>query len=227
MGEFFVGDVNGSDDRSQFPTDLHGQVTQAADTKHRQTLAWLDLGVPEGTIDRNSRAEERRSVDTRKFAGNFQGVACWGLDQFCVSSVYRHPGNLLFDAKILIAFTAELALTAGPVHPRNANTVADFQVLDGFAFLHDATCDFVPRDQRLLGDANDLRPIAIGHVQIGMADATRFHFDQYLVRVKPRLNHFFDGQWCFEFAQNGCSHCVYLEGREMRDQIFAEGMRNS
>jgi hypothetical protein len=222
-GQFFVGDINGSNDRSESLADLHSQVTEAADTENRQTLSGSDVGMPQGTIDRNSRTEERRSVDTGKSVGDLQSMTRGSLDEFCVSSVHAHPGNLLFDAEILIAFTAELAFAAGPVYPGNANSVADFEVIDGVAFLYHAAGDFVPQDQGLLGDGNDLRPIAIGHVQIRMTDATRFHFDQHLVRVGLWINHVFDGQWRFEFAQNGCSHRGYLEALEIVIRSLRKG----
>jgi hypothetical protein len=163
-GQFFVGDINGSNDRSESLADLHSQVTEAADTENRQTLSGSDVGMLQGTIDRNSRTEERRSVDTGKSVGDLQSMTRGSLDEFCVSSVHAHPGNLLFDAEILIAFPAELAFATGPVHPRDANAIANLQVIDRGTFFHNAASDFVPKDQGCLGNGNDLRPIAIGHV---------------------------------------------------------------
>src|ERR1039458_1255132 len=220
MREFFVGDIDGSDDCSQPVPDLHGQVAQAADAKDRQTLAWLDLRVPQGTIDRDSRTEKGRSVDAGKFVWDFQGMTRRSLHEFCVSAVHGYAGNFLFDAEVLVAFTAEVAFAAGPVHPGNANAVADFQVIDGSAFLYDAAGDFVPEDQGFLGDGNDLRPIAISHVQIRVADATRFHFNQHFLGIGLRLSDLFDGQCRFELAQDGCLHCVYLDEFSMRDSTL-------
>ena len=44
--EFFIGDINGSDDRSELYPHLHREVAEATDTKDGQTLpgwilAWL------------------------------------------------------------------------------------------------------------------------------------------------------------------------------------------
>src|SRR5271170_8480097 len=95
MFEFFVGDINGSDDRSEPLPDLHRQVTQAADTEDRQTLACLDFGVLQSTVDRDSSTKERRSVDAGKSIGNFKGMTRGSLHEFRVSAIHGYAGNLL------------------------------------------------------------------------------------------------------------------------------------
>src|SRR6266481_1866213 len=162
--EFFFGDINGSDDRAQPPPDLHGQVTEAADAENRQTLASLDFGVLQGTIDRDPRAEKRCRVDAGKSVRNLQGMTRGSLHEFCVAAIYGYSSNLLLDAKILIAFAAEFAFAARPVYPRDANAIANFQVTDGGAFFHNSASDFVSKDQGRLGNGNDFRPVAVGHV---------------------------------------------------------------
>src|SRR5580704_2042053 len=171
MCEFLVENINGRDDRPQTQPNLYRQVTQAADAKDRQTLAWLDFGVFQGTVDGDTCTEKRRCVDRGESVGNSRGMARGYLDELGVSAVDGDTGNLLFDAEILVAFTAEIAFAAGPVHPRHAHAVANFQMTDGRAFFHDAAGDFMPQDQRPLGDRDELRPIAIVHMQIQMANA--------------------------------------------------------
>src|ERR1700685_1590590 len=117
MCEFFVGNINGRDDRSQPHTHLHRQVTQATDAKDGQTLARLDFGVAESTINGYSRTEKRSSIDTGKPVRNLQCVTSGSLDKFCVPSVHGYAGNLLFDTEILIALPAERAFSAGPRAP--------------------------------------------------------------------------------------------------------------
>src|SRR5882762_266974 len=103
MREFFFGDINGSDDRAQPPADLHGQVAESADAENRQTLASLDFGVLQGTIDRDPRAEKRCRVDAGKSVRNLQGMTRRSLHEFCVAAIYGYSSNLLFDAKILFS----------------------------------------------------------------------------------------------------------------------------
>src|ERR1700722_14301784 len=100
-----------------------------------------------------------------------------GLHEFGVSAIDGYTGDLLFGTEDFIALAAELTFPTGPVNPGNANAVSDMQLMNDFAFFYDATCDFMPEDQWFLGDGNELRPIAVGHVQIRVADAASLHFD--------------------------------------------------
>src|ERR1700676_5672584 len=101
----------------------------------------------EGTVDGDARTEKWRSVDGGKTVGDFRGMSRGDLDEFCVPAVDGHTRNFLFDAEILIVFAAEIAFATGPVHPRNPNAVANFQMMNGRAFFHDPAGDFVPQDQ--------------------------------------------------------------------------------
>src|SRR5580700_10147187 len=112
-------------------------------------------------IDCDSGAEQRRRLDARETIRDFGGMTRRCLDEFRIAAIHGYTCNLLFDAEILVAFAAELTCAARPVQPRNAYTIADFQALDRCAFLDYATGNFVPEDQRSLGDAQQLRPIAI------------------------------------------------------------------
>src|SRR5258707_6654263 len=164
MREFNFGKINGSYNRSHDPPDLHGYVSQAADTESRQTLAWQDFGALQCTIDRDSRTEKRCGFDAGKSVRNLQGMTRGSLHEFCIAAIHGYASNLLFGAEILIAFPAELAFATSPVHPRDANAIANFQVIDGGAFFHNSATDFVSKDQGRLGNGNDFTPIAVGHV---------------------------------------------------------------
>jgi hypothetical protein len=50
-----------------------------------------------------------------------------------------------------------------------------------------------------------------------MAYATSFHLDQHFMRGGLGLNNIFDGQWFFEFAQDGGFHRMYLKELGKRD----------
>ena len=47
------------------------------------------------------------------------------LHEFRVSAVFCYSGDLLCSTEILVAFKTELALSASPVNPWNANSVAN------------------------------------------------------------------------------------------------------
>jgi hypothetical protein len=166
LREFFVGDINGSHDRPQPLPNLHSQVTQSTDAKNRQPLAWLDFGLSQGSTDRDSGTEKRRGFDAGESFRNLHGMTRRSLHEFRVSAVHRNACDLLFNAEILVAFVAELASAASPMHPRNAYAVAHLQMIDRGAFFDDSTGNFVPENQGSLGDRNELRPISISNVQV-------------------------------------------------------------
>src|ERR1700731_2810212 len=152
----------------------------------------------------------------------------WSFYEFSISPIHRHAGYLLLNTKVFIPLAAEFTFLTGPVHPRNTNAVSEFQMIDGCALFHNATGDFVPEDQWSFGDRNDLRPIAIGHVQIRMAHATRFHLDQHFLRVGLGPSDVFDSQLLFEFVQDGGLHRVHLKNKlGCATQISADGLRTS
>src|SRR5271155_3036203 len=223
--ELFIGDINRGDGGTQARADLHGELTEAADAKDRQTLARLDFGVLQGAIHRDAGAEKRRGVAGGKLRGNFQRVAGRSFDEFREAAVHGDAGDLLFDAEIFIAFAAEFAFAAAPVEPGDADAVADLQIFDGCAFSHDAAGNFGTEDQRFFDDAHQLRPIGIGQMQIGMAHAAGFDFDQDFVRGGLGLLDLFDIQGRFEFAQDGGFHGVGLSELGIVVALRTDGAR--
>ena len=91
-------------------------------------------------------------------------MARGSLYEFGVSAIHGYAGDLLLNTEVLILLATELTFPACPMHPGNANAVSELQMMDGCAFFHYAACDLMPEDQRLLGDGNDLRPIATGNM---------------------------------------------------------------
>ena len=223
--EFFIGDINGGDGCAQPDADLHSDLAQAADTEDRQTLAWLDFGVLQGAIHRDTGAEQRRGIGRGKLLRNFQRVAGRSFDEFGEASIHGDAGDLLLDAEIFVAVAAEFTFAATPVQPGDADAIADLEIVNGGSFFHDAACDFVAEDERFFDDARELGPIGIGQVQIGVADATGFDGDQDFVRAGLGLRDIFDAQRGFEFAQYGGFHYVHLSELVIVTQACAEEAR--
>jgi len=103
MVEFFFGHINGTDGGSQSLTDLYRQVAQAADAEDREPLPWLDIGVLQRAIDRDSRAEKWRSFDRGKPIRNLQGMTSGSFHEFSVAAIHGYAGDLLFNAEVLIS----------------------------------------------------------------------------------------------------------------------------
>ena len=105
------------------------------------------------------------------------------LRKFRITSVDHDTRDALAHTQILIAFLAKLTLPAGPLQPGHAYPIANLDTLHlGSAFYHTAD-DFVSQNQWLLYDAGELRPIAIGQVEIGMTCARTTDFKQNLSRA--------------------------------------------
>ena len=89
--------------------------------------------------------------------------------KFGVASIHGHTGDLLTNAQVLVAFAAKLTLSAGPIDPRHATAVADIDICTARADLNNGADHFMSKDEWLLDNPSQLRPIAIRHVQIGVA----------------------------------------------------------
>ena len=90
-----------------------------------------------------------------------------------------YSANTIF----LMPSRAKLTLTACPLHPRHPDPLSHLDILDRRTPFQHPADDLVSQDQRLLYDARQLRPVAIGYVQVGMTHAANLNLDQDLVRA--------------------------------------------
>jgi len=73
-------------------------------------------------------------------------------------------------------------------------------------YLGNATGDFVPQNQRPLSDTGELRPIAVGYVEIRMTNATGFQSDQDFSSLQHRTRNILKYKRLFEFVEDGGLH---------------------
>src|SRR5271154_6738247 len=99
MCKLFVRNINGSDARSHSESDLHCQMAEPANAEDRQTLSWLDFGVFQRSIDRNTRTKKRRGRNAGKTIRNLQRVARGSFYKLSVSAVHGYARNLLLAAE--------------------------------------------------------------------------------------------------------------------------------
>src|SRR6516164_3731046 len=158
-------------------------------------------------------AKQRRHFNRRKPLGNLQCVARRGFQKLCEAPVHGHSRNLLPRTKVFIAFLAEGALTTGPVNPGYAGAVTNLQIANGGASPDNAAGDLVAEDQGFLDNGSELRPISIGQMQIGVADAAGLDLDENLVGFQFRPRNLLEHQRTFEFLQNRGLH-AHLGGNE-------------
>jgi hypothetical protein len=153
-------------------------------------------------MDGDTGTKERGGLVGRKRIRNFCDVAGGSLRIFRLSAIDGDAGDALASAQILIAFVAELTFAAGVLDPWNTDALSDSDALNGGASLDYATDDFVAEDQRLFYDACELRPVAVGDVQIGVAHAADFDCDQNFIDIGRGTSYFLQTQRRFEFVQN-------------------------
>jgi hypothetical protein len=185
---------------------LHCQVSKAADTENRKTLTGHHSCALQSAIDRERGTKKRSGLDWQDNVWNFQRMTGWRFDKFRIASVDCDPRDLLTAAQVFVPLAAEFALAAGPVNPGYADAVANLQIPHRCAFLHHAACDFMTRDQWFLYDSGQLDPIAVRHMHVGVANATRFHLDEDLIRAGNRSCDFFDRQSLLEIVEDGSFH---------------------
>src|SRR5215469_4813679 len=137
-------------------------------------------------------------------------MAGGSLHVLCEAAVHHHSGNLLLGTEIFIAFPAKFAVATGPVNPGDADPVSHPELSDIAAFFDYVAGDFMPEDYRLLGDGRELRPVAVGNMQIRMADSAGFHPNENLVRFWYRARNVLKGEGHLELMQDSGFQFIYL-----------------
>jgi hypothetical protein len=136
------------------------------------------------------------------------------FDKFGIPTVDGYTGNLLLNAKVLVAFTAKLTLSTGPMDPWHTDAVADIQTLNSRAHVNNGADHFVPEDKRLLDDPRQLRPVAVRDVQIGVAHAANLNLDQNFTCAGLGKSHILNREWSLEVAEHGSFHLLPLENHD-------------
>ncbi|MGA7424981.1 MAG: hypothetical protein WBW77_20020, partial [Candidatus Sulfotelmatobacter sp.] len=101
-----------------------------------------------------------------------------------------------------------LTLSAGPMDPRHANAVADIDILYTRADLNNGADHFMSKDERLLDNPSQLRPIAIRHVQIGVAYSANFNLNQNFTLRGFGKRNIFNYKWSLEVAKHSSFHLL-------------------
>src|ERR1700677_2240025 len=123
--KLLLGNVDRGHLRAKSPSQLHGKVSQATYTENRQALAGHDSGAFQCAIDCESGTKKRGRCERRKTIWNFHRVSCRRGHKFRVATIHGDTCDLLPAAQVLVALTAEFAITATPMNPGHADAVAD------------------------------------------------------------------------------------------------------
>jgi hypothetical protein len=106
------------------------------------------------------------------------------------------------------------------MNPRHANVVADLQILNRSIFFDNPADNLMPEDERLLHDAPQLLPISIGHVQIRMADAAGFHFDENFAGAGLGPRDILDHERFLEFVEDRSLHLSHLKESQRKAPLI-------
>ena len=105
----------------------------------------------------------------------------------------------MFRAQRLPSGQAEFTVSACAVKPSKADAIAFLQMADAWPHGCNNARAFVPRDE---GQSWLDRPIAIGRVQIRMADPARDNLYKRLARSGRRNGDFANAQWFPKLLDN-------------------------
>ena len=127
-------------------------------------------------------------------------VAGRSLEEFGEAAIDRHAGDLLLGAEVFVALAAGLA-TPHVQWIHGTPTRSPISEFAGRAsFLHHAADYLMPENQRPLGDSGKLLPIAVRHVQIGVANPASFDLNQDLIAGGLGAGNLLDDErflnWC-------------------------------
>src|SRR5262245_21355462 len=169
--------------------DLDCDVRRRAESIYAQTFAGRRAGnarQPQRAKADDARAEQRRGLFVAESFRNRIDEISRSDDEFGVTAVDQPSSERGVLAKVLFAFTAELAHAASLMQPRDTHAVADLESRHARPDLLDAPDDLMAGNngQNLSGQ------FTFDHVQIGAADAADNGFHQDLTRAWLWLRRF-------------------------------------
>ena len=182
---------------------LHGHVSEPTHSEHGDDVRGTDLGDLHGLVGGDAGTRQRCGVKGIDALGNAHDVLRRGDGVVGVGAVASVAGVALVRAERLPAGDAELALAARPTEPRDGDTCPDRQAghagSEGLDDAH-ALVPWHERDRRLH------RPVAVGGVDVGVAQTGGLDAHEHLARAWRRDRSVLDDQWTIERCDYGCSH---------------------
>ena len=158
---------------------LHSEVAETADAEHRDKVAGLCRRAAQGAEGRESRAQQRRSIDRRKIVGNAYESAWFCDHHLGISAVVMNAGKFLIRTVHEIAIAAERAIAAGAGEKPYAYALAGRPSLDTGTERIDPPDDLMTRHPRPFDGKQSFQ-----RGGVGMADATGLDPNSYLARAR-------------------------------------------
>jgi hypothetical protein len=146
--QFIFADVNRQDFTPHVFRQLNGQVPQPAHTKHGYALTRANPRKLRGAIDGDPGTKQRGGFFWPECARDPGHVADFSSAEFGVATVNRAAGDSLTWTKVFVSLSAELALSASPMDPRDTYSFADGEIAHPLSSLRYTTHDLVSKDDR-------------------------------------------------------------------------------
>ena len=143
-------------------------------------------------IGRHAGAAQRRRIERVDALGHRDHVAGVGRGVLAEGSVERVAHVLLLEAQRLAAGDAVVAGATGVAEPWHRHALAERHLGDAGAELaHDADALVAGNEGRCGLD----RPVAVGGVDVGVAEPRCLHLHPDLPRLEWRARDILDGEW--------------------------------
>ena len=182
-------------DRDDAPAGDRGvldrQMAEAADAEDGDEVGRAGAGDLDRLVGRDAGAGQRRRVEGVDAFGHLDDVAGVRGGVLAEPAVDRVAHVLLLEAEGLPAGDAVVADAAGVAEPRHRDAVADGDLGHARAELDDDADALMARDERRRGLHG---PVAMGGVDVGVAESGRLHPDAHLPELEAQDGDLLDGQ---------------------------------
>ncbi len=209
MRQLAIIDVDAADLQSHRLGKLDGQVAEAADAGNGDPLPRPNIGYLDAFVGGDAGTDDRCGFLRRQILRHMRDILGVGQDVFGKTAVLRVAAEFSFGTNGLPRSEAILAMAASRIEPWHADTFPFPDTGDsGAQRNHDA-------DTLVTGDKRHgrlQRPVATSSVQIGVAYAAGFGFDQDLARPRRGNIPFAQYQGFAESLDDGGEHLTGHDG---------------
>jgi hypothetical protein len=213
--ELLRRDVDGDDGCARDVRVLDGEVAEPADAEHGDEVRRPGARDLDRLVRRHPGARQRGRLHRVDALGNRDHVRRLGEDVLRVAAVDGVSGVALGRAQRLPSGDAELACPTRHVEPRDRDALAETRRRDAVSDRGDDADALVSRHERR-GRLH--RPVAVGRVDVGVAESRRLDVDDDLTGTRGGDRPLLDLQRAAEFVHDGCFHddSVRFEGDDAR-----------
>ena len=214
--ELVLGDIDRDDLQSHGFCVLDRDMAEPAGARDDDPFAGPRFKLLQSLVGGDARAQDRGDRRIIDVLGQLCCERSRGDDVFGETAVHAVAGVVLMLAQRFPSGLAVFAGKAGIMQPRYADRIADFQVGHSRSECRDNAGSLMAGNE---GWNWLYRPIAGCRMQIGVADAARFHFDQNFARTRLWHRNILNRKGLAELCDDGGFHGWHRLLPSFRKQI--------